>query len=149
MAPSEYFIRLQKGIEGGFAPPTPSAILKLVKSADDSNIIINESIRPDGEPGMERKPQKTLDSSDEEVQDLVTELYEILQTLPLESPPGSEDIYRRDTSITWGSDDFEWCNGGPQGCTREESDVHPSEAEQSKFVRAIDIVRELVGMGTP
>ncbi|KAE8166095.1 hypothetical protein BDV40DRAFT_256770 [Aspergillus tamarii] len=149
MALSEYSIRLQKGIEGGFAPPTPSAILKLFKSAGDSDIIIHESIRPDGEPHLEPKPEKTLNSSDEEVQDLITELYEILQTLPLESPPGSEDIYRMDTSISWSSDDFEWCNGSPQGCMREESDVHPSEAERNMFMRAVDIVRELVGMGYP
>ncbi|KNG90621.1 hypothetical protein ANOM_001347 [Aspergillus nomiae NRRL 13137] len=149
MAPSEYSIRLQKGITGGFAPPTPSAILQLVKSAGDSNIIISEAVRPDGQPGLQQQPEKTLDASDGEAESLVTELYEILKDLPLEIPPGSEDIYRMDTSIAWGSEDLVWHNGGPQGCVRATSDVQPSETERAGFRRAVDIVWELVGMANP
>ncbi|KAE8343844.1 hypothetical protein BDV24DRAFT_128313 [Aspergillus arachidicola] len=146
MAPSEYTIRLQKGIVGGFAPPTPSAILKLTKNAEDSYTIVNEAIRSDDGPGMEHKPERTLDASDK-VESLVTGLYEILQDLPLESPPGSEDIYGKDISISWSSDDFAWCNGGQQGCVGVGSDVRPSETQRNKFTRAVDIVRELVDMG--
>ncbi|KAB8207205.1 hypothetical protein P875_00095249 [Aspergillus parasiticus SU-1] len=146
MAPSEYTIRLQKGIQGGFAPPTPSAILMLAKEADNSYITIYESIRPDDGADMEDKPEKTLNSSDE-VEGLVTELYMILQGLPLESPSGSEDIYGKDISILWSSDDFSWCNGGQQGCVGAHSDVRPSETHRRMFTRAVDIVRELVDMG--
>ncbi|KAB8217100.1 hypothetical protein BDV33DRAFT_177733 [Aspergillus novoparasiticus] len=146
MAPSGYTIRLQKGIQGGFAPPTPTAILILAKDADNSYITIYESIRPDDGAGMEDKPERTLNSSDE-VEGLVTELYKILQDLPLEDPPGSEDIYGKDISISWSSDDFVWCNGGQQGCVGADSDVRPSETQRRKFTRAVDIVRELVDMG--
>ncbi|KAF7630606.1 hypothetical protein F9C07_11315 [Aspergillus flavus] len=145
MAPSGYTIRLQKGIRGGFAPPTPTAILSLAKDADNSYISIYESIRPDGGSGLEDKPERTVDSSDE-VEGLVTELYEILQDLPLESPPGSEDIYGKDISISWSSDDFAWCNGGQQGCVGGDSDVRPSETERHKFTRAVEIVNKLVDM---
>ncbi|GAB1200969.1 hypothetical protein APSETT444_010351 [Aspergillus pseudonomiae] len=146
MAPSEYFIRLQKG---GFAPPTPSAILKLVKSAGDSNIIVSESTRPDGQPELQQQPEKTLDASDGKVESLITELYEILKNLPMESPPGSEDIYRMDTSIALGSEDLEWHNGGPQGCVGDTSYVQPSEEQRAGFRRAVDVVWELVGMANP
>ncbi|OGM48970.1 hypothetical protein ABOM_003115 [Aspergillus bombycis] len=147
MAPSEYTIRLQKGIQGGFAPPTPSAILTLVKSAESSNIIVSQATRPDGQPGIQQQPEKALDASDGDVESLVTELYGILKDLPMEDPAGSEDIYQLDTSITWGSDDLEWYNGGPQGCGGDQSDIQPSKAQQAKFRRAVDVVWELVGMG--
>ncbi|KAE8374700.1 hypothetical protein BDV26DRAFT_269490 [Aspergillus bertholletiae] len=149
MALSEYSIRLQHGIVGGFVPPSPSAILTLTKSAGGSDIAIDEIIRPNGRADLQQQHKKTLDSSNGQVQGLVTELYDILQDLPLESPTGSDDIYRLDTSIAWHSDDLEWRNGGPQGCVQRESDVQPSDQERRKFTRAVEIVKELVDMGSP
>lgn len=73
------------------------------------------------------------------------ELYTILKSLPVESPPGSEDIYGLDTSIAFGSDDIMWQNGGPQGCGGGHSTVQATAEDKTKFKRAVDIVEKLVG----
>ena len=72
------------------------------------------------------------------------ELYEILKTLPMEKPAGSEDIYGLDTSIAWGSDDMMWINGGPSGCGGGVSEVQATDEEKAKFKRAVDIAQSLV-----
>ena len=75
---------------------------------------------------------------------LVDELQNILKSIPIESPPGSEDIYGLDTGIAWQSGDFMWVNGGPSGCVRGTSTVQATEEEKAKFKRAVEIVNELV-----
>ncbi|KAE8351127.1 hypothetical protein BDV28DRAFT_137813 [Aspergillus coremiiformis] len=147
MAPSEYTIRLQKGIRGGFTPPNPSAISTLIKSASESNIHISVAIRLPGTRTLQPQPPKILDSSDEETLRLVTELSNTLRDLPTESPPQSEDIYGLDTSIAWRSEDMEWCNGAPAGCDAGESLVKVDDDQISKFRRAVEIVEQLVQMG--
>ena len=52
-------------------------------------------------------------------QDLAQQMRDIeaaLKGLPVESPPGSEDIYGLDTSIAFLSNDLQWMNGN---CIRE------------------------------
>ena len=78
-----------------------------------------------------------------EREDLVDELHNILKTLPTEKPPGSQDIYGMDTSISWGSQDLEWHNGGPAGTTGGISTVQATDEEKVKFKRAVEIVKEL------
>jgi hypothetical protein len=67
----------------------------------------------------------------------------ILQSIPTEDPPGSEDIYGMDTSIAWGSEGFEWINRAPGGCGHVPSKVQPTEDDKAKFKRAVKIVKEL------
>ncbi|KAF4454456.1 hypothetical protein F53441_3083 [Fusarium austroafricanum] len=136
MAPSQFFFCLRRGITGGFAPPTPSLIITV--SADDGvEMQISKSKPSDGAP----EESKTVARADHEA--LVDELYDILRDLPTEDPPGSEDIYKLDTSISWGSDALEWQNGAPQGCDGGESEILPTEEDIQKFKRAIDIVQEI------
>jgi len=143
MAPSEFALRLQHGITGGFAPPTPSAIYSLVKPATQTLITIDSAVRQDGTPNLvsDASP-KSLSSSDADK--LVDELHGILKTIPTESPPGSQDIYGMDTSIFWGSEDLQWCNGGPQGCNGSDSSVQATAEDKAKFKRAVEIVNQLV-----
>ncbi|KAF7364365.1 hypothetical protein MSAN_01097000 [Mycena sanguinolenta] len=75
---------------------------------------------------------------------LIDELHPILKILPLEDPRGSEDIYEMDTSIMWGSEDLEWCNGGPAGCGGGKSMVQATPEEKEKFRPAMEIVQKLV-----
>ncbi|CAE7234335.1 unnamed protein product [Rhizoctonia solani] len=146
MPPQEFMVRLQHGITGGFAPPTPSAIHQLGRSGDNPNVLLVESqIRPDGTPSLQGHPPKNLavgDSSHGSTA-LLDELHSILKEIPTESPPGSEDIYGLDTAIMWMSDDLEWMNGGPQGCGIGVSSVQPTEEQKAKFKRAVEIVTEL------
>jgi len=71
-------------------------------------------------------------------------LHSILKKLPVESPPGSEDIYGLDISIAWGSDDLMWCNSGPEGCRGSESQVKASEEQKLGFKRAVEIIEQIV-----
>lgn len=74
---------------------------------------------------------------------LVDELHGILRNLPTEQPPGSQDIYGMDVGIQWGSDDLEWANGGPEGCSGGFSTVQATDEQRAKFKRAVEIVNKL------
>ncbi|KAL5529776.1 hypothetical protein ACEPAG_5763 [Sanghuangporus baumii] len=146
MPPSEFFLRMQHGITGGFVPPSPSAIHTLSKASEQAHILVASAVRVDGGRSLSDADPKTLDVSDSSSSEmtLVDELHSILKIIPIESPPGSEDIYGLDTSIAWQSNDIIWMNGGPSGCVRGISRVQPSEEEKAKFKRAVEIVTELV-----
>ncbi|KAB5590976.1 hypothetical protein CTheo_5592 [Ceratobasidium theobromae] len=140
--PEEFLVRLQHGIVGGFAPPTPNALHSLERSAGDpTNLFVQSATRPSGSRNLGDSTDKSLPVDDHA--HLVQELHSILQGLPVESPPGSEDIYGMDTSITWMSEGFQWCNGGPQGCGGGGSSVQATDEQKAKFRRAVDIVTEL------
>ncbi|KAJ3560823.1 hypothetical protein NP233_g10581 [Leucocoprinus birnbaumii] len=143
MAPSAYSFMLQKGITGGFAPPTPEALHTVNKEATNTTLLIASQHRPIGESSLQPLAPKNINHSDAE--HLVDELHTILKDLPTEQPPGSQDIYGLDTSIAWQSDDLEWYNGGPQGCGGGESSVQATDEQKAKFKRAVEIVNELVG----
>jgi len=159
MPPTEFSLRLQHGITGGFAPPTPDAIYTVTLSTQNpTSLFIQSAVRPAGTPSLQSSLNpKTLAlsapvsssaisaSSANTAGDLVDELHGILKELPTEQPPGSEDIYGLDTSIAWGSDDLEWYNGGPQGCGGGHSAVQATDEQKAKFKRAVEIVTTLVG----
>ncbi|KAG7085472.1 hypothetical protein E1B28_003033 [Marasmius oreades] len=142
MPPSEYSLRLQKGIIGGFAPPTPDHIFTVTRPKDQNSLNITSAVRPDGSPGLQSAVPKSLKHDDHVA--LLDELHGILKEIPTETPPGSQDIYGMNTSIAWGSDDLQWCNGGPAGCSHGTSQVQPTEEHKKKFERAVEIVNHLV-----
>jgi len=143
MAPSQFYIQLQQGIAGGFAPPTPSAIHTLVRSRDDpSDIIVNSAVRPDGQASLGEAQTKKLNVDSHS--GLIDELESILSSIPTESPPGSEDIYRMDIGIQYGSDHVQWSNRGPAGCGTGHSETQPTEEQKAKFKRAVEIINELI-----
>ncbi|KAJ4490305.1 hypothetical protein J3R30DRAFT_3420766 [Lentinula aciculospora] len=153
MALREYSLRLQKGITGGFAPPTPSFIATITRPVDSDTLNITLASRPDGTPDLQSFAPRTLGYSAQatgsslSTEALVDELYGILKELPTEQPPGSEDIYGLDTSIFWGSDDLQWINGGMNGVNGQpgSSTVQPSLEQKAHFKRAVEIVETLVG----
>jgi len=147
MAPSEFFVRLQKGITGGFAPPKPSEIHVLTLATDRPNLLaVNSQYRAEGSSSLQsanEEPKIVSLSEDMSNKDLIDELHSILKSLPTEKPPGSQDIYGMDTSIAWGSQDLEWHNGGPGGCSKGTSEVQATNEEKAKFKRAVEIIKEL------
>ncbi|KAI0633928.1 hypothetical protein C8Q77DRAFT_1108506 [Trametes polyzona] len=143
MSIPEFSLRLQRGITGGFAPPTPEAIVTITSIPTQNLLNITSAVRPKGTPTLQDAAPKSVPASDPDTTALVSELKSILSSIPTESPPGSEDIYGLDTSIAFGSDDFFWQNGGPQGCGGGESSVKPTEEERAKFKRAVEIVEKL------
>jgi len=148
MAPTEFSLRLQHGITGGFAPPTPSAIYTITGTPSQPSLAITAAVRPDGTPSLQDATQKSLSATDKSTEALVGELHDILKTIPTEYPPGSQDIYGMDTSIAFGSDDLMWMNGGPQGCGNGVSEKQATPEDKAKFKRAVDIVNELVAKAT-
>ncbi|TFK45672.1 hypothetical protein OE88DRAFT_1668951 [Heliocybe sulcata] len=159
MPPTEFSLRLQHGITGGFAPPTPNAIHTITLSTQNPSLFIQSAVRPPGTPQLQSSlnpttlalsspvssPSGISASSAKTAGDLVDELHSILKELPTEQPPGSQDIYGMDTSIAWGSEDLEWFNGGPQGCGGGVSEVQVNDEQKAKFKRAVEIVNLLVG----
>ena len=133
------------GITGGFAPPTPNAIFTVMRSPQRPDLQVTTAVRADGTPSLQDAAPKSLSASDAKTIALVDELHNILKTIPTESPIGSEDIYKLDTSIAFGSGDFTWMNGGPDGCGGGKSTVQPTEEDRAKFKRAVEIVETLVG----
>lgn len=117
-------------------------------SPQQPDLRITSAVRPDGTPSLQDAMPKTISATDASTVQLVDELHSILKTIPTESPPGSEDIYRMDTSIAFGSEDLMWVNGGPNGCGGGTSSVQPTEEDRKKFKRAVEIVETLVGKAT-
>ncbi|KAJ3746482.1 hypothetical protein DFH05DRAFT_1485412 [Lentinula detonsa] len=155
MALREYSLRLQKGITGGFAPPTPSFIATITRPIDSDSLNITSASRPDGTPELQSFAPKTLTLGhaaqltgvSTSAEALIDELHGILKQLPTEQPPGSEDIYGLDTSIFWGSDDLQWVNGGMNGVNGQpgSSSVQATPEQKAQFKRAVEIVEVLVG----
>jgi hypothetical protein len=110
-----------------------------------SSLQVLSQIREPGTPNLSAAAPKSLAAGSGDVSALVDELESILRDLPTEQPPGSEDIYRMDTSIMYGSKTLEWCNGGPQGCGGGTSSVEATDEQRSQFKRAVEIVNKLVG----
>lgn len=159
---SEYWPKLV-GIAGGFAPPNPTSVQQITSSLNDggtSSILLQTTTR---DPDQRRLPDEptaqstfkhdavvdnaTKEKVGDRVSKLVGELEAILRKLPMESPPGSKDIYGMDIGLTFGSDNVEWMNGGPQGCGGGVSDVEATDAEREEFKKALAIVDELVKLG--
>lgn len=130
------------GIVGGFVAPEPTALKSVTYTPETKLLQISSSSNPSSNITPIRvQKDKSADL-------LVEELQSILKALPTEDPPGSEDIYGFNTSITWGSDEFQWCNGGAQGCGGV-STVHVNEEQKAKFKKALEIADKLVAMGIP
>jgi hypothetical protein len=133
------------GITGGFAPPTPNAIHTITQPLNKIELFIRSATRTDGSTqGLQDAVPKSISSVEKHTVSLVDELHGILKTIPTELPPGSEDIYGLDTSIAWFSQDLQWIDGGPQGCSGGISTVQPTQEDKVKFKRAVEIVHELI-----
>jgi hypothetical protein len=117
---------------------------QLSLASGQTSLQVLSSIREPGTPALSDAAPKSISASDSSTTKLVDELESILKGLPTESPPGSEDIYGLDTSIMFGSNNLEWCNGGPQGCGGGFSEVKATDAQKADFKRAVEIVTELV-----
>ncbi|KAF8642058.1 hypothetical protein AX16_009709 [Volvariella volvacea WC 439] len=152
MAPSDFAFRLQKGITGGFAPPTPDAIFTVARAPstspnDNPYLQITTAIREHGTPVISDAVPTTV-PLDENKHSLIDQLYNILKGLPNgmagDHPP--VDFFGYDTGISWGSDDFAWANSAPQGCDHGgDGAPRATEEQRKKFQEAVDIIRQIVG----
>ena len=129
------------GIQGGFAPPKPTAIHE-IKYAADTGVTIDTHVRSAGAPTS----TTVADTQHSAVDALVTELEGILAGLP-QADERAADIYGRDVGIFFGSDALQWRNSASEGCGAAEPETPPTEAQKQQFRRAVEISEELVALG--
>ena len=134
------------GIQGGFAPPKPSAIHE-IKCAADTGVTIDTHVRPEGSRDLHPPTtKKVADAQGSKVDALVGELEGILKKIP-QSDESSADMYGLDIGIFFGSDAVQWRNGASEGCDAAPAENAPSDAQQKQFKRAVEISEELVALG--
>ncbi|KAF8148470.1 hypothetical protein B0H34DRAFT_737184 [Crassisporium funariophilum] len=143
MSVGAFGLRLQHGITGGFAPPTPNAIYTIVQPLGSKFLTISSAVRHLGTPHLQPTTIKYVSSEDQDTATLLVELQRILKTIPT---GGNGDIYGLDTSISWGSaSDLQWMREpAAQGCGGVADGMKATANEKAKFRRAIQIVDELV-----
>jgi len=122
-----FHLQLTEGIVGGFKPPT---IRRVVEITGDRDTVFVKRSSLKGRDDYEVQ-QGVITS--QEVTAFMTKLPANLGALPTENPQGGEDIYGLDTSISFQTEGFEWRNGGPEGCTGQESIVKPSAEQKALF----------------
>ncbi|SAM06450.1 hypothetical protein [Absidia glauca] len=133
-------IVLREGITGGFVGPTVKQVVE-IRGDDAGASILHANLKAASKSDY---TTQTGSLQSDQVQSLAASLKEALAQLPTEQPPGSEDIYGLDTGISFMSDDFQWQNGGPEGCGSGKSEVQASP-EQKRAFQAV--VQSLVGTG--
>ncbi|KAI8815321.1 hypothetical protein BJ742DRAFT_783157 [Cladochytrium replicatum] len=136
-------IVLTEGVVGGFVPATARQSI-ILDVEDDGSINFTHNILRKGT----RDDYSTLTSPKQftasaTVSKFVDELVAAFRTLPRENPPGSEDIYGFDVSISIdyapeGGQKFRWENRPNSGCVASDSSVVPSDEEKAKFKHYVD-----------
>ncbi|KAJ7604732.1 hypothetical protein DFH06DRAFT_1253908 [Mycena polygramma] len=135
-----YVIKYIHGTKGGIMPPRLDARYTLEKASDESELAITTELTP--RRGAAAKQEKTSLGLNDEINTLVSELHEILKSLP--NPKGrNTDIYDLNQTIEWSGGGFNWCNAGSAGCGGSVDEATPQE--KAKFARAVWIVAKLVG----
>ncbi|KAJ2961253.1 hypothetical protein NQZ79_g3508 [Umbelopsis isabellina] len=130
---------LREGIVGGFAGPT---IKQVVEINGDSNgaVIAHSTLKPGSKFDYN---QASGDVSPQEIHTLMSDLRSQLSQLPLEKPMGSDDIYGRDISLGFFTDEFQWQNGGPEGCNRSPSETQVTDQQKAVFNELVERVLSL------
>lgn len=98
--------------------------------------------KPAGSHDLQQLPTKTLSVQAHSEQ--IDQIYNILKGLPVEEPPGSEDIYGLDTGVTWKGAGLEWSNGGPEGCGSDFSNVQVGKEEKDSFQKVVKLILEIL-----
>ncbi|CAO3618826.1 unnamed protein product [Mucor hiemalis] len=130
---------LREGITGGFAGPTVKEVVD-IKGDNSGATIMQASLKPSSKTDYNTQAGG---ASYEDLSGLLEQIKNQLQQLPTEEPVGSQDIYGQDISISFFSDDFQWSNGGPEGCSQGESNTQATPEQKEKFKELVDIVKGL------
>lgn len=133
------YVLLTEGIVGGIVAARVRLQLVVVPAADGHLVALMDASRPGDEPAYQigRVSAKRVEA-------LLRALESGgLWSLPVESPVGSEDIYRLDTSLAVGARDRTWRNAAPEGCVHGTSEVRPSAKEAERFRKCVAAVLDL------
>ncbi|KAL0089234.1 hypothetical protein F4703DRAFT_1926019 [Phycomyces blakesleeanus] len=131
---------LRQGITGGIVGPVTEQVVE-IRGDHNTASILHANLQPGSKTDY---VTQTGNVSTQELQDALLILRNQLAELPLEEPTGSQDIYGQDVSIGFFSNDFQWQNGGPEGCNQGESSVQATPEQKEKFKALVKLV---VGLG--
>ncbi|KAI9278033.1 hypothetical protein BY458DRAFT_503580 [Sporodiniella umbellata] len=132
-----YQIVLREGITGGFVGPVIKQAVE-IKGDHTGASVMHSTLKPDS-----KADYNTLagDAPAKDITQLVELLRGQLSELPTEKPIGSQDIYGQDISLTFLSEDFQWSNGGPEGCSQGESSVQATQEQKDRFKELVSLVK--------
>ncbi|KAI9569318.1 hypothetical protein HD554DRAFT_604452 [Boletus coccyginus] len=126
-------IVLQKGIKGGFAPPTPNAIYVITRSAKSDVFTLSTEIRAHGTPRL--GPAKTQELKVADHVKTLARLQDLLRDLPTQYP-GAEDLYGRDISIVHVTEPAGFVDLHRSGSAAGHGVLPPTEEQKAQFVEA-------------
>ena len=86
---------------------------------------------------------RAMDLDVKTVQTTVQHTLDTLKNLPVENPPGGEDIYGFDTSISISAPGFAWENRANDGCAIRPSTIKPNPQQKLQFKALIDHLTQL------
>ncbi|KAM3580381.1 hypothetical protein VKS41_007047 [Umbelopsis sp. WA50703] len=138
-AAMSFKVFLREGIVGGFAGPTIKQVVEI--NGDSNGAVVAHSTLKAGSKFDYN--QASGDVSPQEIHTLMSDLRSQLSQLPLEKPMGSDDIYGRDISLGFFTDEFQWQNGGPEGCNRSPSETQATEQQKAVFNELVERVLSL------
>ncbi|KIK79128.1 hypothetical protein PAXRUDRAFT_834255 [Paxillus rubicundulus Ve08.2h10] len=138
---ASFTITLQKGITGGFAPPTPSALYTLTRTPENATVTVVSQIRPPGTPSLQ-DPVTTTFLVEENATTLKA-LHHILSSIPPQYP-GAQDLYGFDTSIVYRTGEAVAQGVHIYGSAAGYGVTPPTEKEKGEFQQAVDIIMGLV-----
>ncbi|KAL1936088.1 hypothetical protein VTP01DRAFT_222 [Rhizomucor pusillus] len=138
MTNSPFQLIVREGIAGGFVGPTVKQVVEIRGDGGSGATILYADLKPDSKNDYFTQ---TGVVSTEQIATLFSTVKEQLQQLPTEEPVGSQDIYGLDTSIMFYTNDFQWRNGGPEGCTGGESSRQPTPEQKQIFAALVDQIR--------
>ncbi|KAI8973798.1 hypothetical protein BDF20DRAFT_837696 [Mycotypha africana] len=136
---SSFQVILREGIVGGFAGPIVNQVVD-IKGDSSGAMIMHATLKPDTKADYHTQAGG---ASAEELSDFLDRLKAQLKELPTEDPVGSEDIYGEDVSLSFFSDEFQWSNGGPEGCTQGESNKKATPEQKEKFKELVKLVKNV------
>jgi hypothetical protein len=128
------------GIEGGFAPPTPTARYVITRATKSDVLVISTELRPHGTPRL--GPAKTQELKVADHLELITKLQDLLRDLPPQYP-GAQDLYGRNISIVHVTDPGAFVDFHRTGSAAGLGVPHPTEEQKVQFDEAVTIIEKL------
>ena len=133
------YVRLVRGVVGGIVPARVRFTAGLYEDRASCAVVVADF--EEGGPAPLRgtvAPRSVLDT-------LLESLDRVgAWELPVELPPGSEDLYGMNTSL-WLSDSLRrWHNGAPSGCVHGRSEVRPTDAQRTAFAAVVERILAFV-----
>ncbi|KIJ16276.1 hypothetical protein PAXINDRAFT_155013 [Paxillus involutus ATCC 200175] len=134
---ASFTITLQKGITGGFAPPTPSALYTLTRAPESATVTVVSQKRPPGTPSLQ-DPVITTFVVEEQATEL-NALHLILSSIPPQYP-GAQDLYGFDTSIIYRTGEAAVEGVHTYGSAAGHGVAPPTEKEKGEFQQAVNLI---------